>query len=1535
MASRCLEEERSGRQTRSSNLRGPTTRAAAARATSKLAVAVLAAPGPPQQTILGHLEQDDKMKLGSACASLRQASLAWFPEVTAFVCTTDVASLAAWLERHQVRLHLRIYPVDAQEQAEWNDSLTALPPSLVTSLAARLPGLPAALSRLMALTRLELTGIADQRDNVFCSISAHLLRPLRRLRQLSLENCDLGSKGQKLLSLPAGLQALVLTQCKLEQLPQAVSVLTQLTALDLSGTHTSALAPLASLQRLQSLNLNSCSLTAVPQQLSALTALTRLDLFNNENLATGWQHLLPLTQLQDLELWACGLTAMPAQLSALTALTRMYLSFNLLASGWQHLLPLAQLQHLFLARCNLTAVPQQLSELTALTRLDLADNVLLGGDWQHLLPLTQLQDLKLRFCSLTALPAQLSALTALTRLDLAGNEQLAGGWQHLQPLTRLQHLNLSWCGLAAVPQQLSALTSLIRLDLGHNSTLACGWQHLLLLTQLRQLNLGGVPLPEGVAPLELRVALPQLLRDQLAMASRCLEEELSGQESHSSGIDSTPTKAAAAGAGELALALLATPGPPQLIILGHLEQNDKVKLGSACTSLRQASLAWFSEVTVKVKVGRIDLAWLAAWLERHQARLHLLLEPDDEEDDYQLSKKWNDSLTALPSSLVTSLAVHSPIELPAPVSTLTALTRLELKFTECLLYNSDEDSDDYCKMEFMSTHLRPLMQLRQLGFEDSSMSDNGEELLSLPALAGLQALRLARCYLEQLPRALSAHTQLTALDLSGTHVSALAPLAALQRLQSLDLRKCSLAAVPQQLSGLTALTRLDLSYNWQLAGGWQHLLPLTRLRNLNLCGTPFAFRGAQIVRSSRTTAARPAARLIVRAGPVKNDPPRNDGSSADDRLAKDPAINPGGWTRTQEVSNGRAAIAGLIAAFIAEKSVHTSAFDQLFGSAGGAPWAKPLFFVVVGTFIAITGAELKATGNQPISGNPQASPFSPEVRLNAGRAAMVGFAALMEERSGPLRPSGSTAAGPTTRAAAARVTGELALAVLAPPGPPQQTILGHLEQDDKMRLGSACTSLRQASLAWFPEVTVEVQPGETDLVSLAAWLERHQARLHLQTDPADALQHESSEQERNSSLMALPSSLVTSLTTHNPLPAAVSALTALTSLVSEAVIDEQMEEEDILFSSISAHQLRPLMQLRQLSLGNCDISGNAEELLSLPALAGLQALDLDSCQLQAAPRALSALTQLTALDLSSNDVSATAALANLHRLRVLVLFNCCLAVVPKQLAALTALTRLDLSSNSRLAGGWQHLLPLTQLRQLNLCECGLRAVPQELLALTALTQLDVSINLDISSGWQHLLPLTQLQNLDLSSCGLNALPRPLSALTALTRLVLSSIKHWPGGWQHLQPLTQLQDLTLNGCGFAAVPQQLSALTALTSLGLGFNRTLTSGWQHLLALTKLQDLILFSCGLTAVPQQLSALTALTCLDLSANSRLSSGWQYLQPLTSLQLLDLRGVGLSSCSAPPELAALPRLQGSNPLHWASTWCTFTASGHVVSST
>jgi hypothetical protein len=44
----------------------------------------------------------------------------------------------------------------------------------------------------------------------------------------------------------------------------------------------------------------------------------------------------------------------------------------------------------------------------------------------------------------------------------------------------------------------------------------------------------------------------------------------------------------------------------------------------------------------------------------------------------------------------------------------------------------------------------------------------------------------------------------------------------------------------------------------------------------------------------------------------------------------------------------------------------------------------------------------------------------------------------------------------------------------------------------QMRLGDTCTSLRQASLAWFPEVTATLWPDPTDVASLAAWLKRYQ-----------------------------------------------------------------------------------------------------------------------------------------------------------------------------------------------------------------------------------------------------------------------------------------------------------------------------------------------------------------------------------------------------------------------------------------------------------
>ncbi|KAI3426026.1 hypothetical protein D9Q98_007994 [Chlorella vulgaris] len=457
-----------------------------------------------------------------------------------------------------------------------------------------------------------------------------------------------------------------------------------------------------------------------------------------------------------------------------------------------------------------------------------------------------------------------------------------------------------------------------------------------------------------------------------------------------------------------------------------------------------------------------------------------------------------------------------------------------------------------------------------------------------------------------------------------------------------------------------------------------------------------------------------------------------------------------------------------------------------------------------------------------------------------------------EPRNKQARSSGIQEATTSTTVAGA---GEFALAALATPGPPQLTIVGHLEPDDRMRLGSACTSLRLASRDWFPEVTAVVQPYKLDVASLAAWLERHQAQLNLVLKVFGT--SASASEWACSTIAALPAPLVSSCTASPGLPGAVSTLTALTSL---SVKGRNLYDDTY---RLPAHHLGTLSRLRQLSLTCVVLRDTAEELLSLPALKDLRALGLSSCRLERLPRAMSALTQLTALDLASNhQISALTSLTTLQRLQSLNLHWCGIVAATVQLSALTALTRLNLSDN-RPESGWQHLL-LAQLQDLNLHSCGLSAVPEQLSALTALTSLNLSSNTEVAGGWQYLLPLAGLRDLNLSRCGLTEVPQQASSLTTLTLLDLSVNWMTSGGWHHLLSLTQLQDLDLHSCHLRTVPEQLSVLTALTSLNLGTNQLLQSGWQHLLPLKQLRYLDLQAVGLSE--QEASPLLAMLRADL---------------------------------------------------------------------
>ena len=194
-------------------------------------------------------------------------------------------------------------------------------------------------------------------------------------------------------------------------------------------------------------------------------------------------------------------------------------------------------------------------------------------------------------------------------------------------------------------------------------------------------------------------------------------------------------------------------------------------------------------------------------------------------------------------------------DLPAGLSSLAGLTHLDL------LTIAPLPAEDAIRCQ----HLQRLSLLQYLSLQIVATSgDVAAALPALPALTylrctgmypqpaaaavswhnlcgltALQELSVGYCRIQQLPSPLPQLNALTSLIIASQDCLALlALLPALRQLERLDFSWCELPAVPEQLSALTALTWLSLLGSRNLAGGWQHLRPLTRLRELNLLCVP-------------------------------------------------------------------------------------------------------------------------------------------------------------------------------------------------------------------------------------------------------------------------------------------------------------------------------------------------------------------------------------------------------------------------------------------------------------------------------------------------------------------------------------------------------------------------------------------------------------------------------------------------------------------------------------------------------------------------
>ncbi len=184
----------------------------------------------------------------------------------------------------------------------------------LSAKSCQLAAVPAPLSGCTQLTRLDLS------DNFLIGGWQHL-QPLAQLQHLSL-GCT-------------------------AKLPVSQPLPTQLTRLDLlhCSNVPAGSRQLTALRLLRHLDLSECRLTDVPSAVSTLTTLTGLSLGHNRlRPPGGFDHLRPLTRLQSLGLHWNGLAEVPAAISALTSL--QHLSLGHPPGGWQHLRPLAQLLHL-------------------------------------------------------------------------------------------------------------------------------------------------------------------------------------------------------------------------------------------------------------------------------------------------------------------------------------------------------------------------------------------------------------------------------------------------------------------------------------------------------------------------------------------------------------------------------------------------------------------------------------------------------------------------------------------------------------------------------------------------------------------------------------------------------------------------------------------------------------------------------------------------------------------------------------------------------------------------------------------------------------------------------------------------------------------------------------------------------------------------------------------------------------------------------------------------------------------------------------
>ncbi len=240
-----------------------------------------------------------------------------------------------------------------------------------------------------------------------------------------------------------GKTALYLGGMGITTLPPEISLLTNLTELDLRNNQFGSLPPeIGKLKKLQKLILWNNRLSTIPPKIFLLTNLTKLDLRNNR-FSSLPPEICKLKNLKELNLYGNYISKLPRGIDQLTKLTLLNLGHNHFSTLPSEVGILTNLTKLDLRHGNLSSLPPEIRQLKNLKELNLSNNLF------------------------NTLPLEICQLTKLQILFLLDNE-LTTLPPEICKLTNLRVLNLSNNHLSTLPPEIGQLTELTELYFGRN-----------------------------------------------------------------------------------------------------------------------------------------------------------------------------------------------------------------------------------------------------------------------------------------------------------------------------------------------------------------------------------------------------------------------------------------------------------------------------------------------------------------------------------------------------------------------------------------------------------------------------------------------------------------------------------------------------------------------------------------------------------------------------------------------------------------------------------------------------------------------------------------------------------------------------------------------------------------------------------------------------------------------------------------------------------------------------------------------------------